>query len=112
MKKKIRNRFTENEARLMMLEEELDLRDQQIAMLTEKCEELERMLKFNFLIDEIRRDMNLFQTLGILADEFCYYDKRERIDAHLEKCEKYDKMIPMDVKEFFHDTGDKEDIII
>lgn len=112
MKKKIRNRFTENEARLMMLEEELDLRDQQIAMLMEKCEELERMLKFNFLIDEIRRDYNLFQSLHCLASEFAYYDKLERIDAHLEKCEKYDRMIPMDVKEFFHDTDDKEDIII
>lgn len=112
MKKKIKRRFVSDEARMMSMEDELDMLNMQNSLLVKKVEQLERMLKFNFLIDEIRRDMNLFQTLGILADEFCYYDKRERIDAHLEKCEKYDKMIPMDVKEFFHDTGDKEDIII
>lgn len=112
MKKKIKRRFTEDEARMMAMEDELDILKMQNALLVEKVEQLERMLKFNFLIDEIRRDYNLFQSLHCLASEFAYYDKLERIDEQLARCEKYDKMIPKDVKEFFNDTGDKEDIIL
>lgn len=112
MKKKIKRRFVADEARMMSMEDELDMLTMQNSLLVKKVEQLERMLKFCFLIDDIRRDYNLFQSLRCLASEFSYYDKLERIDEQLARCEKYDKMIPKDVKEFFNDTGDKEDILI
>lgn len=112
MKKNIKHRFVENEARMMSFEDEIDRLTMQNTILVNKVQELERMLKFCFLIDEIRRDYNLFQALGVVADEFCFYDKRERIDEQLARCEKFEKMIPKDVKEYFNDTGDKEDIAI
>lgn len=78
MKKKTLHRI---EARQYALEEELDEQREFIAYQQAQIDKLEYMLKGAYMLLSLESDHNLMQALGIVADEFCYYDKLEKIHA-------------------------------
>lgn len=76
MKKKTIHRI---EARQYALEAELDEQREFIAYQQAQIDKLEYMLKGAYCLLSLENDHNLMQALGIVADEFCYYDKLEKI---------------------------------
>lgn len=77
MKKKTRQRI---EARQFALEEELDEQREMIYYQQAQIDKLEYMLKGAYCLLSLENDHNLMQGLGIVADEFGYYDKMEKIN--------------------------------
>lgn len=103
MKKKTLHRI---EARQYALETELDEQREFIAYQQAQIDKLEYMLKGAYCLLSLENDRNLMQGLGILAEEMCFYDHLERVNACKEDIEKEIASLK-DIRAYFnHD--DKE----